>query len=203
MATIAGVGASINQDAEQAAHEAYEQASQPLEDKSASFLVVYATAFAYDEAILLKTLKQLAPNAAIVGASSSGEITSSGGIKQNSVAIMAVYSDTVQFVPVTTSDVEGAGITLVEELLKSHPEKPRAALIIHDALQGHGVSLINDVLEELGNNFPLVGAGASDSFAVKETHQFLSDQVLTAHAILVGLYGDFSYGIGANMDGVL
>ena len=200
MAILVGVGASQKKDPQEAIEEAFSQASSGLSNNAPSFITLFASPTAYDQQTLLKTLKSKAPNAVIIGCSTAGEITSTSGSLDSSVAMMAIYSDTMRFIPGVgqniKQDARQAGRELGESILKAGEGKPKAGLILPDGLAGNGADVVRGVLDVLGQDFMLAGGAAGDDYLFKQTFEYLNDQVLSGAVVGVGLYGDFSFGIG-------
>lgn len=198
---VSGVGSSSKHDSIEAISEAYDQAIKPLGTNAPSFLLLFASLTSYDQKTLLTFLKQKNPTATIVGASTSGEISSAGGSADNSVVLMAIYSDQMRFVSGVGRDVKTdsrkAGQDLAEDIMKNAGgEKPKAILMMPDGLLANGEAIVDGVLDKMGPNFMLAGGSAGDDYAFKGTYEYLGDEVLTGCVVGVGLFGDFSFGIG-------
>ncbi len=200
MAILVGVGASQKKDPQEAIEEAFSQASSGLSNNAPIFMTLFASPTVYDQQTLLKTLKSKAPNAVIIGCSTAGEITSTAGSLDSSVALMAIYSDTMKFIPGVGynihQDARQAGRGLGESILKTGGGKPKAGLILPDGLAGNGADVVRGVLDVLGQDFMLAGGAAGDDYLFKQTFEYLDDQALSGAVVGVGLYGDFSFGIG-------
>ena len=200
MALLVGVGSSQKTDPEEAIAEAVLQAGQPLGNHQPSFLMLLASPTTYDQKGLLAALKRRHPSSTIIGCSTSGEITGAGPFDK-SIALMAIFSDQIKFVPGVGKDIKNdsrdAGKQLAQEILaKAKGEKPRAALILPDGLAGNGADIVRGILDIFGQDFMLAGGSAGDDFLFKQTSEYFNDEVLTDSVVGVGLYGNFSFGIG-------
>ena len=200
MALLVGVGSSENKNPVEAVNEAWEQASQPLGGQIPSFLMLLASPTAYDQQKLLDQLESKSPQPVMIGCSTSGEITNAGP-KDNSIALMAVYSDQIKFVPGLGKDIKTdartAGKSFAESVReKTDQQNPRAALILPDGLAGNGADIVRGILDIFGQSFILAGGSAGDDFLFKKTHQYLNYSLMTNNVVGIGLYGQFTFGIG-------
>lgn len=202
MATLVGVGSSRNTIARQAIEEAFHQATQQLEGHLPSFVMLLASPTSYNQQDLLDALKNKSPNSVIIGCSTSGEITSVAGSIDSSVAIMTIYSDTIKFVAGVGNHIKednrGAGKQFAQSLLKNSggSEKPKAALILPDGLAGNGADIVRGILDVFGDDFRLSGGSAGDDYQFKQTFEYYDKELLSGSVVGVGLYGNFSFGIG-------
>ncbi len=199
MALFAGVGYSQNVSSIAAIDEAYAQAILCLEGNSPSFILLYASATSYDQQVLLQRL-QSKTKATIIGCSTAGEITSTGGSLDKSVALMAIYSDRMKFIPGVGYDIQSdarkAGKALAENIQKNGESKPKAVLMMPDGLAGNGADIVRGVLDVFGHDFMVAGGSAGDDYLFKQTYQYYGDKILSGSVVGVGLFGAFSYGIG-------
>ena len=200
MAIFVGVGSSHNKQAADAAEEVFLQASQPLNGHSPSFMMLFASPTTYSQEELVKILKSKSPQSVLIGCSTSGEITPAGST-DNSVALMAIYSDAIRFVPGIGHDIKKdprqAGRDMATDIQKrSGGEKPKTALMLPDGLAGNGADIVRGVLDVFGEDFCLAGGAAGDDFLFQKTFEYIDDQVVSGSAVGVGLYGNFSFGIG-------
>lgn len=199
MALLAGVGYSENTNAVAAIEEAYNQAIVPLQGNTPSVLLLYASATVYDQEQLLQTLSSKV-NTTIIGCSTAGEITSAGGSLDHSIALMAIYSDTIKFVGGVGHNIKAnarqAGYDLATDIQTKGGEKPKVVLMMPDGLAGNGADIVRGVLDMFGQDFMVAGGSAGDDYLFKKTYQYLNSSVLSGSVVGVGLFGNFSYGIG-------
>lgn len=199
MAILVGIGSSDIQPSGLAIDEAYTQASKNLSGNLPTLLILFASSTAYDQEELLLYLKSRSPNSIIIGCSTSGEITNAGS-KDRSVALMAIYSDSLIFTPGLgrniKEDAKKAGSEFAKNILEKSGEVPKAVLMLPDGLAGNGADIVRGVLEVFGQDFRLAGGSAGDDYLFKETYEYYDKEVLTGSVVGVGLYGRFSFGIG-------
>lgn len=197
---LSGVGSSQNHNPQAAVDEAYSEATKYLANNEPTFVLLLASSTTYDQQQLLNTLKTKAPIAKIMGGSTAGEITSTAGSIDNSIAIMAIYSDQTKFITgVGTNinvDAKKAGQDLAKNILEQNQQKPKAMLIIPDGLAGNGADIVRGVLDVFGSDFMVAGGSAGDDYVFKQTYQYFDQHLLTNSVVGVGIDGNFSFGIG-------
>jgi hypothetical protein len=200
MAILVGVGSSKNRNTQEAVIEAAKQACQPLAEFPPSFFLVLASPSVYNQQEMLNTLKFKYPQTVMIGGSTSGEITTQS-VDDNSLAIMAIYSDQIKFVPGKGSDIRIdarlAGKNLAENIIKNADgQLPKTALIFPDSLSGNTMDVVRGVLDVFGQNFLMAGGSPGDDGQLKKTSQYYQNELLENSVSGVGLYGNFRFGIG-------
>lgn len=200
MPTLVGVGSSVKKNSSEAVKEAFEGATNPLQGNPPSFLMLLASPTVYDQEELIRFLGKTAPQATRIGCSTSGEITSVSGSTDNSLALMAIYSDNIKFVAGVGNNIKAdprkSGQELAEDIRRKGGGTPQTGLILPDGLAGNGADIVRGILDVYGLDFRLAGGSAGDDFQFKKTYEYAGDQLLSGSVIGVGLYGDFSFGIG-------
>lgn len=199
MTTLVGVGSSQKPIPHEAIEDAFHQASRPLEGHPPSFMLLLASATTYDQNQLLASLSAKAPESVLIGCSTSGEITPAGSM-DNSVALMLIYSDTLKFVSGVGHNIadnpRDAGREMAKNIMNQAREIPKVALMLPDGLSGNGADIVRGVLDVFGQDFRLAGGSAGDDFMFKKTYQYHGKEVYSGRVVGVGIYGDFSFGIG-------
>lgn len=201
MAILTGVGISQLTNSISAIDEAYAQAALSMDQHEPSCIILFASSLTYNQQELVSHLKGKLANTVIIGCSTSGEITSVAGSMDNSIGLIAFYSDQMRFVPGVgkniAADPRDAGKQLANDIQRNaNGEKPKAMIMLPDGLAGNGADIVRGVLDVFGSDFMVVGGSAGDDFQFKKTFQYYNDQVLSGDVVGIGLYGDFNYGIG-------
>ncbi len=200
MAILAGVGFSQNKEAKEAVHAAYIMATTFLQGHTPTFIMLFASPTAYNQESLLAAIKSENPNAVIVGCSTAGEITSAGGSLDSSVALMAIFTDQMKFVSGIGNnikeDARAAGKEFAENIMRAGAGKPKAAIVLPDGLAGNGADIVRGVLDVFGQDFMAAGGSAGDDYLFKQTYEYYGDKVVSGSVVGVGLYGNFSFGVG-------
>lgn len=198
MSTSAGVGVEVGNDAYLVAANACKEAIDALK-KTPHLCIVFASVV-YDQEKMLAGIRSISGSALIVGCSTAGEITTSGPIKEHSVVVMAIHSETIQFCAAVGENIKDnpakAGEKVAQAVRACAATPLKSFVMFPDVLAGNGADVVRGVLRSLGQYFPVVGGAAGDDFAFRQTYQYLNDKVYTGAVVGLGLSGDFKIGIG-------
>ncbi len=195
----ASVGMAYGEDSYAVGVNACQDAIEQLGDNSPDLLLVFASV-KYDQEKMLHGVRSVAPDALLVGSSTSGEITTEGPLKERSVAVMAIKSPEIKyFVGVGQNILENpreAGKFAADKVKEQVGDSLKAFIMIPDVLVGNGSDIVRGVLDSLGAHFPVVGGASGDDFAFKKTYQYVNDKVYSGSVVGLGLTGNFKMGIG-------
>ncbi|OGI63435.1 hypothetical protein A2818_00725 [Candidatus Nomurabacteria bacterium RIFCSPHIGHO2_01_FULL_40_12] len=195
----AGVGASYGDDPYAVGVNACQDAIEQLGDTNPDLLIVFSSV-KYDQEKMLSGVKSVAPNALLVGSSTSGEITTAGPLKEHSIAVMAIKSPGIKYFIGVGEDISAnprlAGKAAADKVKMQAGASLKAFMMIPDVLVGNGADIVRGVLDSLGAHFPVVGGASGDDFAFKKTYQYANDKVYSGAVVGLGLTGDFKIGIG-------
>jgi len=198
MAIYAGVGLSKQKDAYQAGYEACKTAIEKSGQEKTDFTVVVASV-SFEQAEVLKGVREASNSASLVGCTDAGEITNEGPSK-NSVGVMAISSDQLKFYTGLGRNIkEGAreaGQAVAKEVKEKAKEPLKAFIMFPDVLVGNGAEIVRGVQDILGEHFPIVGGAAGDDFLFEKTYEYLDDEVASGAVAGIGLAGKFSMGAG-------
>ncbi len=198
MGIKAGVGMGQGDDPYTVGANASQDAVNNLGDKTPDLLIVFASV-KYDQQKVVEGARSVAPNALLVGSSTSGEIITSGPVKEHSVAVMAIKSPEIKYsVGVGENIANGpreAG-RMAAKKVKEQVQDLKAFMMIPDVLTGNGADIVRGVLDELGPHFPVVGGASGDDFEFKKTYQYVNDKIYSGAVVGLGLSGQFKIGIG-------
>src|SRR3989344_1796680 len=172
MAIFAGVGISKNiDDPKQAGFEAATKAIEQMGGGKPDFTVAFSSV-AFNQDQVVTGIREASNSAPGIGCSDAGAITADGP-STKSVAVMAIKSDQIEFTTGLGRDVKKnakfAGRAVAEDV-KTKTKKPlKTFIMLPDVLSGNGADIVRGILEELGQNFPVVsgavaGAGLSGDF---------------------------------------
>ena len=194
-----GVGRSTTSDSYQAGRDAAAQALARMGLSTAHLGLVFASA-RFDHAALLKGVRSVIQEAALLGCSTAGEITSDGPSKRSAVVV------TIQSTAMTATTGIGrrlsatprqAGEAAAWAATRGKAQNPRVFLMFPDGISGNAAEALRGVQMVLGTSFPIVGGSAGDDLLFDRTAQYHHDTV--AHDSVVGvlLSGAVTVGIGA------
>jgi len=195
----AGVGMSYGEDAYAVGVNACQDAIEQLGDKNPDLLILFSSV-KYDQEKMLSGVRSVAPNALLIGSSTSGEIITSGPVKERSISIMAIKSPEVKYFTGVGENISAgareAGKVAADKVKAQAGSDLKAFVMIPDVLVGNGADIVRGVLDSLGAHFPVVGGASGDDFAFKKTFQYVNDNIYSGSVVGLGLTGNFKMGIG-------
>ena len=200
MTTHIGIGFSQEHNTTNAAREAAIQAKAQTKQQIIHMAIVFSTVH-YGPLETLRAIRQTLVGAKILGCSTAGIILSQT-IEMRGIAVLAFSSQDIKFGigsvgDLTSINMRIAGSELAKKTLVDFGQNRRGIfLLIADGLLTDISLILKGVQERLGKVFPIVGAGSSDNFYFKETHQFFQDKVLRNSVTAVLFGGDLRMGLG-------
>jgi hypothetical protein len=200
MSTWIGIGTSNEIDSLRAARQAAILAKAGTKQDKIDLAIVFCSV-SYRPESVLAGIKQIMPEAKIVGCSSFGTITSDG-IEKSGLAILAIKSKNIKFglgcsSNINEKDSRSAGQELATTALSSLGSGKRDIFIMFsDGLIKNSSDLIQGVQDRLGKSFPLIGGAASDDFKFAKTYQYYQNNAFTNSAVGLLLGGMFNFGFG-------
>lgn len=198
------VGISAGETAEETGKNATQEALQSLGVDHADLAIVFASSI-YDGSELLKGVRSvLGEKTLVVGSSTAGEITNQGPSNQRSVSVMLVSAEGVGFFGAVSEKIDEvgsmkAGQDVAAQIKKQADEagvELKSFMMFPDVLVGNGADIVRGVLQELGDDFPVVGGASGDEQEFVQTFQFLGDKAYSKSVVALGISGDFSFGVG-------
>lgn len=169
----------------------------------APHVIIVFAAPTYDHALLLQSLRDGAPYALIVGASSAGEFTNdtAGVGLATALAIRDEESKfTAQIGHGLNADPVGAAREIVSGFAgrSDHSFPHRSALVLTDALAGHADALADALTLETAGEYQFFGGGAGDNATFQRTTVFCGTQVLSDAAVALEILSAKPLGIGVS-----
>jgi hypothetical protein len=194
-----GVGISTNtENAREAGIQAVTLAAEQIGGKPDVLIVLSSIAMRHPE--IIGGIESVFPGVALVGCSTSGEITTAGPSKESVVA-MALASDQMHFTVGIGKKVKGnereAGRALANDIKSRAPEEVTSMIIFSDVLGANGTEISRGVLDVFGSTFLMVGGAAGDDLNFKDTYEYYNGQVLSGFTVGVGLSGKYRKAFGA------
>lgn len=181
MTTFCAVGESRAVDAVRAGREAAAQALEGIQGRNADLVLVFATT-GYDQAVLVRSVKEAVGAAALVGCSGEGVITQKGSREDSHcVAVMALASSQLSFqtyhVEGLSKDAKGCGEALAAQILDEDPLDAKALLVFPDGLTGNCTEFLAGLRSKLSLRIPILGGTAGDMLKMERTYQYHGDRV--------------------------
>lgn len=199
MSTYIGIGFSRDPDAAKAAQDAADQAKQNLHASSIDIAIVLNTSH-YNPADFLPIIYNQLKKTRLIG-SSTAAILLGERIEERGIAILLLYSDDIRFETggvenMHLQDLAAAGSQLAASCISSDYGQDHRKLLLFfaDGLIQDLSRFISGMSKTLKGTFPVIGAGSSDNFQFKKTHQYFNNTVLTFGACGVLLGGRLQVG---------
>jgi len=204
MTTKVGTGYSNASGAAQAGREAAERAMGGLEGGGADIVFAFAST-CYDYPELLKSVRGVTGEVPLVGCSGAGQFTAAD-VGQDSVAVMAIKSDSIKFHAALGKGVKDDPARAVEQAVGGFSEAHRAArseglnnatcIVCTDGLAGNGENLVESIHSATGMLAQVVGGAAADDAKFERTDVFFDDESHTDALVAVYAFSKSPIGLG-------
>jgi hypothetical protein len=199
MDTVAVSTAETDSAAAGAALAQQIQAALPLPPH---VIIVFA-APTYDHPVLLAALRDGAPSAIIVGASSAGEFTNDT-VGVGLATALAIRDEESSFTAHVGHKLSEDPVAAAREMAggfegpSNHTFAHRSALVLTDALAGHADALADALTLETAGEYQFFGGGAGDNASFERTTVFFGTQVLSDAAVALEILSQKPLGIGVS-----
>ena len=199
MSTWVGVGSSKHSDSYHAGRDAAAGAIAQMGLTIADLVLAFGSV-RFDQEALLKGIRSVTKEAALIGCSTAGEITADGPAKR-SVVVMTIQSDQLTAItgvgPRLDSMPRKAGEEVAWIAARARTAEPHVFLMFPDGVSGNVAEAIRGVQMMLGTSFPIVGGAAGDDFLFQRTYQYHQQTVYSNTLVGALLAGPITVGIGA------
>lgn len=165
-------------------------------------IIVFA-APTYDHPLLLQAIRDGAPSALIVGASSAGEFTNDT-VGVGLASALAIHDEESKFTAQTGHRLRNDPAAAASEIVRGfagasdHSFPHRSALILTDALAGYADALADALTLETAGEYQFFGGGAGDNASFERTTVFCGTQVLSDAAVALEILSHKPLGIGVS-----
>ena len=165
-------------------------------------IIVFA-APTYDHPLLLQALRDGAPSAIIVGASSAGEFTNET-VGVGLATALAIRDDESKFTAQIGHSLKDNPAAAASEIARGfaapsdHSFPHRSALVLTDALAGYADALADALTLETAGEYQFFGGGAGDNASFERTTVFCGTQVLSDAAVALEILSHKPLGIGVS-----
>ena len=166
-------------------------------------VIILFAAPTYDHPLLLQALREGAPSALIVGASSAGEFTNDK-IGVGVATALAIRDEESRFTVQIGHGLKDDPFAAASEIVRGfagrsdHSFPHRSALILTDALAGYADALTDALTLETAGEYQFFGGGAGDNAAFERTTVFCGTQVLSDAAVALEILSHKPLGIGVS-----
>lgn len=202
MATLVGVGESVEVDALDAGAEAATKALARAGADRCDIALVFGTV-GYDQQRLIDGINSVTGGAPLVGCSADGIITHRLlSESPRAVAVMLISSDALRFKNVMMGGLRdnsrGVGRALGESLCRDWPADPLCLIILPDGLTVNADALFKGLEESLAGTVPFTGGSAGDySVSMVQTYQYCDHRVTSdaVSCVLVSGGAEAEFGV--------
>jgi hypothetical protein len=176
---IVATGHSHDLDSADAIAEALDACAATLGGKAPQAGLLFA-GIDHDHQALLDGVEARHPGLPLIGCTTHGEL-SSDGFAEDSVALMLLHSERVQFrvgvAEQARADPEGAAQRALAAALDGLAEPVRLGILLPEGLGVDAGRLLNAVSAELGADVAVCGGMAGDHSRFEKTYQFCNRQI--------------------------
>jgi hypothetical protein len=202
MPLLIGIGFSKNENPYRAAQDAASQAHIQINQQPADLVLVYATSH-YSRLEALAVIKEIFPDAKIIGCSTSGLILPHT-IEITGISILALSSSkqmqfgTAYVKNLSDQNTNLAARELSKRVLKDFGLNPRQlSIIFFDGLSDKGPLLLKGLKESFGQFSSILGGGSFDNFQFTKTYQFFNAEVMTDSVCALMFGGQITIGLSS------
>ena len=175
-----------------------EATGQACAGRDPSLIVVFASDD-HDLEQLVKGVHEAAPEVAVVGCTTAGEITSSEA-GSTGLAVFAMggpgFSVSTAAVPHASADLRAAGADAARQALADCHGEHQTLLLLTDGLAGDQQEVVRGAYSAAGASIPLVGGCAGDDLRMQRTRQIHNTDVMTDAVVVAAIGSDAPIGIG-------
>ena len=149
---------------------------------------------------LLNAIVDAWPGIELIGGTSDAEISSCLGFREDSVSLLLLASDTIEFSSGLgrnlSEDPLAACSQAVEKARAKSELEPRLCITVPDGLTVSGQTTVESLREVLGNDVALFGGRAADHRRYEHTRQFCGREVVSDSVPILILSGSLRYSFG-------
>ena len=193
------VGHSNDPDTTFAIAEVLEQCLTALADSKPQAAILLA-ALDFDHAEILRHIHQTFPGIQLIGGTTDGEISSVLEFQQDSLVLMLLCSDEVEFHTAIGRQVSSNPIAIAQQTVQfaqAQTSNPIALCITTpESLTTSGLLILEGLQKALGAEVPIVGGTTCDQWQFQQTYQFFGEEVLSDALPILLLSGPVLWGHG-------
>ena len=156
----------------------------------------------YEHSEILTEIRARYPRLELVGCTTAGELSSISGNSDDSVALLLIYSDTLEIKSVVGRHIsENPPVAIrsaLDQARSSVSRSPSLCLIFPDSYNPSFQAIVDSLNTEIGPQCPIFGGGAGTLESDKEPLQFYNDEVLQNALPLLLFYGELAFEFDVN-----
>lgn len=195
------VGHSNDPDSLEAIKEVLKQCHQDLAGQIPQ-VGILLTAFDFEHSLILETIGAAFPKLQLIGGTTDGELSSVLGFQQDSVTLMLLASDDVEFQAGVARHVSQNPVEITHQAVVHAQTQlaslPQLCIAVPESLTASADDILQGLKTALGT-VPILGGAAADQAQMKCTYQFFNHEVLqdAVPFLLLGGNLKFSYGVAS------
>ncbi len=195
------VGHSNDPDTEFAIADILEQCRNALANTKPQAAILLA-ALDFDHGEILKQINQTFPGIQLIGGTTDGEISSMLEFQQDSLVLMLLCSDQVDFHAAVGRQVSSNPVTIAQQTVQSAQAKSQRpttlCITTPESLTTSGLSILDGLQQALGETIPIIGGTTCDQWKFRQTYQFFGQEVLSDALPILLLSGPILWGHGVS-----
>jgi len=196
---IAASGHSDDIDSLSAFAEIREQCEAVLKGRSPQAGLVFA-GIDFEHQELLDAITEAWPGIELIGGTSDAEISSHSGFREDSVSLLLLASDTIDFSVGLGRNLSKDPLTAcsqaVEQARAKSELEPRLCILVPESLTISGQKTVEVLRQVLGDEVDLFGGRAADNRKYENTLQFCGRDVVSDSVPILILSGPLVYSFG-------
>lgn len=158
--------------------------------------ILFSSCMDADFPEILNRILQQFPGLQLIGCTSDGEISRETGFIEDSLALLLLASDTLEFATAVATNIsenakESFKLAFQNACQTLHSE-PACAFIFPDGLTTVGIAMNEVFPYAFGDAFPIFGGSAGDHYLFTGCYQFHNDKVYTNAAPILVIAGDLT-----------
>ena len=186
-------------DAEGALAEIVEQCRAELGERSPKAGIVFCD-FDLEHDEILEGILRVWPDLELIGCTTDGEISSILGYREDSIALVLMGSDTIEFSvgmgKEASKDIPSACRAAIESAASKSDLTPTICITLPESMTTSALQIVNSLTQLLGPSVPVVGGTAGDGHRLISTRQFCGREVSSDSVPVLLLSGPLVYSVG-------
>lgn len=144
---------------------------------------ILLAALDFDHPKILTHIHQTFPDIQLIGGTTDGEISSVLEFQQDSLVLLLLCSDDVDFYTAVGRQISSNPVVIAQQTVQSaqaQTQRPTALCItIPESLTTSGLLILEGLQQALGAEIPIIGGTTCDQWQFRQTYQFFGEEVLS------------------------
>ena len=188
------IGISDDIDLAFALEEVINQCGQQMGTIRPQAGILFSSCMDADFPKILSRILEEYPDIQLIGCTSNGEISHHSGFIEDSIALLLLSSDTLEFATAIATNLsqnaEKSFHIAYLDACKTLKKKPTCAFTFPDGFTTNGIALEEAIRHAFGDFFPVFGGTAGDHCLAASCYQFHNNKVYTNAAPILIVAGE-------------